>query len=98
MPSCAVKFYRAEQRASDHAFSLRTDRKSALSGINFNVRLGRRHSLERHKSAGLNLNAAQRRLNLLFGTRRRRAAILKFRDLKSARLGLIAAQQAVFVE
>jgi hypothetical protein len=50
---------------------------------------------------GLNLNAAdpaQRRFDLLFGTRRRRVARLKFDDLQSAQVGFIAPQQAVFVE
>ncbi len=77
---------------SDHAFLLRTDRKSALSGVNLNVRLGRRRSLvKRNKSMGLNLNATKRRFDLLFAARWRRAARLKFDDLKSAQVGLIAA-------
>ena len=47
---------------------------------------------------GLNLNATKRRFDLLFAARRRRTARLKFRDLKSAQVRLIAAQQAVFVK
>ncbi len=73
---------------SDHAFLLRTDRKSASGGVNLNMRLGKRRSLvKRNKSVRINLNAAERRFDLLFGVRWRRAARLKFRDLQSAQVG-----------
>ena len=64
--------------------------KSASSGVNLKFERAALQAVlarERHKSAGLNLNAAERRFNLLFATRWRRAAILKFNDLKSAQVG-----------
>jgi hypothetical protein len=63
--------------------------------------LGRLSLVKGINPRGLNLNAtdpAERHFNLLFSARLQRAARLKFNDLKSAQVRLIAAQQAACAE
>jgi len=87
-PLCAVKFYHEQRR--DCALSLRTDRKSASGGVNLKFKHAASWAAlarERHKSAGAKFKRGGAAFKFAFAARWRRAARLKFNDLKSAQVG-----------